>query len=383
MPVGRRARAVLAAVLLPALLLTAVGAWLCWPGGGATPVVQTAPEGATYQRVTVESVDPDADPSTGAAVVARLDDGKPALVQAPAEYLDEIAPGDRLTVLYLPQVAGVASPYVFVDFDRAPPMLLLIAVFAALVLLVARVRGLAALAGLALAVAFIGVFTLPALLAGTSPVGVALVTASASMFALLYLAHGFSARTSTALVGTLVGLVATTLIAVWASGAAHLTGLGTENGLDLRQLAPDASLRGILLCGMVIAGLGVLNDVTITQASAVWELRAASPGAGRRELFGRAMRIGRDHIASTVYTVAFAYLGASLPLVLLVSMSDRGLLSSLTSGEIAEEVVRTLVGSIGLVLAIPVTTAVAALVVPPPVATTPATSVEPSGSAPG
>lgn len=354
-------------MLLPALLLTAVGAWLWWPDRADTPVVQSAPAGASYQRVTVESVDPEADPSTGASVVARLDDGTPALVQAPAEYLDEISPGDHLTVLYLPQVAGVSSPYVFVDFDRAPPMLLLVAVFAALVLLVARVRGLAALVGLGLAVGFIGVFTLPALLAGTSPVGVALVTASVSMFALLYLAHGLTARTSTALVGTLVGLVATTLIAVWASGAAHLTGLGTENGLDLRQLAPEASLRGILLCGMVIAGLGVLNDVTITQASSVWELRAAAPEADRRELFGRAMRIGRDHIASTVYTVAFAYLGASLPLVLLVSMSDRSLLGSLTSGEIAEEIVRTLVGSIGLVLAIPVTTAVAALVVPRPV----------------
>ncbi len=351
---------------MPALLLTVVGALLWWPGGDGAPVMQTTPEGASYQRVTVESVDPDADPATGASVVARLDDGTPALVQAPAEYLDEISPGDRLRVLYLPQVAGVTSPYVFVDFDRAPPLLLLTVVFAALVLLVARVRGLAALLGLGLAVAFIGVFTLPALLEGASPVGVALVTASASMFALLYLAHGFSARTSTALVGTLVGLAATTTIAVWASGAAHLTGLGTENGLDLRQLAPDASLRGILLCGMVIAGLGVLNDVTITQASAVWELRAASAATSRREVFRQGMRIGRDHIASTVYTVAFAYLGASLPLVLLVSMSDRGLLSSLTSGEIAEEVVRTLVGSIGLVLAIPVTTAVAALVVPPP-----------------
>jgi uncharacterized membrane protein len=112
----------------------------------------------------------------------------------------------------------------------------------------------------------------------------------------------------------------------------------------------------------------VLNDVTITQASAVWELRAVSPGASRRELFAGGMRIGRDHIASTVYTVAFAYLGAALPLVLLVAMSDRTLLDSLTSGEIAEEVVRTLVGSIGLVLAIPLTTASAATLVPPPAA---------------
>lgn len=184
------------------------------------------------------------------------------------------------------------------------------------------------------------------------------------MFALLYLAHGVSIRTSTALLGTLGGLVATGALAVWATGATHLTGLSGEHALDLRSLAPGADLRGILLCGMVLAGLGVLNDVTITQASAVWELRAVSPMSTRRELFAGGMRIGRDHIASAVYTVAFAYLGAALPLVLLVAMSDRTLLDSLTSGEIAEEVVRTLVGSIGLVLAIPLTTAVAVALVP-------------------
>jgi uncharacterized membrane protein len=232
-----------------------------------------------------------------------------------------------------------------------------------LVLVVARWRGLAALVGLVVSFVGIGVFTLPALIEGSPPVAVALVTASALMFVLLYLAHGVTARTTTALLGTFGGLAATALLAGWASGAAHLTGLVDENALDLRQYAPDVSLSGVLLCGIVIAGLGVLNDVTITQASAVWELRASAPHASRRELYARGMRIGRDHIASTVYTVAFAYVGAALPLVLLVSLSDRALLGTLTSGEIAEEVVRTLVGSIGLVLAIPATTAVAALVV--------------------
>ncbi|RHA44120.1 YibE/F family protein, partial [Cellulomonas rhizosphaerae] len=131
----------------------------------------------------------------------------------------------------------------------------------------------------------------------------------------------------------------------------------------LMSYAPDVRLRAVLLCGMVLAGLGVLNDVTITQASAVWELNAASPDASRRQLFSRGMRIGRDHIASTVYTIVFAYVGATLPLVLLVSISDRAILDALQNGELAEEVARTLVGSIGLVLAIPLTTAIAALVV--------------------
>ncbi|WP_201292760.1 YibE/F family protein, partial [Cellulomonas citrea] len=165
--------------------------------------------------------------------------------------------------------------------------------------------------------------------------------------------------------GTLVGLVATAAIAAWASGAAHLTGLSDEFALDLMSYAPQVRIQQVLLCGMVIAGLGVLNDVTITQVSAVWELRASAPHAPRRRLWTQGMRIGRDHIASTVYTIVFAYVGATLPLVLLVAMSDQALLGTLGSGEIAEEVARTLVGSIGLVLAIPLTTALAVLVLGP------------------
>ena len=117
------------------------------------------------------------------------------------------------------------------------------------------------------------------------------------------------------------------------------------------------------MCGVVLAGLGVLNDVTITQASALWELRAADPTASRRELFAGGMRIGRDHIASTVYTIAFAYAGAALPVLLLVQVYRFPLVRTLTSGEFAEEIARTAVSSIGLALAIPITTAIGALVV--------------------
>ncbi|WP_084142763.1 YibE/F family protein [Cellulomonas cellasea] len=360
---SRRVRVVLAALVVPALLVTVLGAWWLWPDRDALPVLKTTAPGTTFERVLVMSIDlaPDAPPET--QVVGELADGSSTPVLVPPEYVPEVEPGDVLTVLYLAEAVGEGSPYVFVDFVRDAPIGMLAAVFAVLVLAVARWRGLAALVGLVVSFAGIAWFTLPALLEGRPAVPVALVTASALMFVLLYLAHGVTARTTTALLGTFGGLAATALLAGWASGAAHLTGLVDENALDLRQYAPDVSLSGVLLCGIVVAGLGVLNDVTITQASAVWELRASAPHASRRELYARGMRIGRDHIASTVYTVAFAYVGAALPLVLLVSLSDRALLGTLTSGEIAEEVVRTLVGSIGLVLAIPVTTAVAALVV--------------------
>jgi uncharacterized membrane protein len=361
-PVRRRAHAIFAAVLVPALLVTVLGAYLLRPTGTDRPVLQTLAPGMSFHQVDVVEVDPGA-PAADQQVRVTMADGTDVGVLVPPEYLPELSPGDRIRVADVPEAAVEGTPYLFVDFVRGPPLGWLTAAFAVLVVAVARWRGLAALLGLGLSLVVVGGFTLPALLEGRPALPVALVTSSLIMFAVLYLAHGVSTRTSTALLGTLVGLLATAGIAAWASGAAHLTGLSGEYALDLQSSAPAVDLRAVLLCGMVLAGLGVLNDVTITQASAVWELHASSPHASWRELFGRGMRIGRDHIASTVYTIVFAYLGASLPLVLLLSISDRSILDSLASGEVAEEVARTLVGSVGLVLAIPVTTAIAARVV--------------------
>lgn len=366
---ARRARTLLAALLVPVAVVTAVAAWWLWPDPDARPPqFATDGPGVTYVRGEVVDVHPgpaDADQAT-----VRLPDGDEVGLHVPAEYVPELSPGVVVRAARM-EVAAIAfdptadpdamvTQHVFVDLVRGPPMALLAALFVLLVVLVARWRGVAALVGMAVGLAVVAGFTLPALLQGRPAVPVALVTGVAVMFAVLYLAHGVSVRTSTALAGTLVGLVATAGIAAWAGGAAHLTGLSGEYALDLMQVAPEVRLRSVLVCGMVLAGLGVLNDVTITQASAVWELHAAGAGRSWRSLYGQGMRIGRDHIASTVYTIVFAYVGAALPLVLLVSLSDRDLLGLLTSGEIAEEVVRTLVGSVGLVLAIPVTTALAA-----------------------
>ncbi|MFS0705730.1 YibE/F family protein [Cellulomonas sp. 179-A 9B4 NHS] len=367
-----RARAVLAVLLLASLAVALAGAWWLWPDADAVPPrIDTAGPGVTYVRADVVDVHPDATGMDQATV--RLADGEEVDAHVPPEYVPELAAGDTLRVarMEVPETAldplgdpeVMTTSYVFVDFVRGPPIALLAGVFAVLVVLVARWRGLAALVGVVVSLGIVGVFTLPALLQGRPAVPVALVTSVVIMFAVLYLAHGVSVRTATALLGTLVGLLATCGIAAWAGGAAHLTGLSGEYALDLLSAAPEVRLRAVLVCGMVLAGLGVLNDVTITQASAVWELHAARPAASARELFGQGMRIGRDHIASTVYTIVFAYVGAALPLVLLVSLADRSFVELLTAGEIAEEVVRTLVGSIGLVLAIPATTALAALLV--------------------
>jgi uncharacterized membrane protein len=245
------------------------------------------------------------------------------------------------------------------------------------VALVARVRGLLALLGLVFAGGVLAWFMLPALLLGSNGVAVALVGSSAIMFVVLYLAHGLSVRTSTALAGTLVGVAITAALGLYAVDAALLSGLGDESGTYLRAQAPDLDFRSLLTCAIIVAGLGVLNDVTITQSSAVWELRAASPTMPRRQLFTSAMRIGRDHIASTIYTIVFAYAGTALAVLLLISLFQRPLGDLLTDEAIAVEVVRTLASAIGLVLAVPATTAIAAATVAGP------TRVEEPGPASG
>ena len=147
------------------------------------------------------------------------------------------------------------------------------------------------------------------------------------------------------------GLAITALLAAWATDAANLAGVGSHDAATLANISDNISISGIILCGLIISGLGVLNDVTITQSSAVWELWELAPETSARQLFTSAMRIGRDHIASTVYTIAFAYAGAALPVLILVMLYERPLGDALTSAELSEEVIRTLVGSVGLVLA--------------------------------
>jgi uncharacterized membrane protein len=227
------------------------------------------------------------------------------------------------------------------------------------VVAVARLRGLASLVGLAFAFFILLQFVLPGLLTGESPTLVSLVGSAAIMFVVLYLAHGFSARTTTALVGTLFGLALVAVLGSVSVSAAHLTGLTTEETVTLHGFDPTLDFSGLVLAGIVVAGLGVLNDVTITQASAIWQLREVNPEIGWRDLYKHGMAVGRDHIASTVYTIVFAYAGAALPALLLIEVYSQPLWTTVTSA-LAEEVIRTMVGAIALVLAVPVTTAAGA-----------------------
>ncbi|WP_324273406.1 YibE/F family protein [Blastococcus brunescens] len=250
--------------------------------------------------------------------------------------------------------------YGFYDYERDTPIVVLAITFAVVVGLVARLRGLASLLGLAFAFVVLLQFVLPGLLSENSPTLVSLVGSAAIMFVVLYLAHGFSARTTTALVGTLFGLTLVAVMGSIAVSAARLTGLTSEETVRLQGYDPTLAFSGLVLAGIVVAGLGVLNDVTITQASAIWQLHEVSPEMTWRELYSRGMAVGRDHIASTVYTIVFAYAGAALPLLLIFELSPTPMWTLVTSSALAEEVIRTFVGAIALVLAVPVTTAAGA-----------------------
>jgi uncharacterized membrane protein len=248
---------------------------------------------------------------------------------------------------------------------RGVPLALLGLVFAVVVVWVGRMRGLLSLVALGISAFLLLAFMLPALVSGQPGLPVALVGASAIMFVILYLVHGVNMRTTAALIGTLCGILIMAIISLVSVQATRLSGIGDESSGYLSAVATEIDFRGLLTCAIIIAGLGILNDVTITQSSAVWELRAAAPAMSRREVFARAMRIGRDHIASTVYTVFFAYVGASLSVLLLLYLYDSSVLSLLTREDIAVELVRTFCGIIGLILAVPITTWVAVLFTPP------------------
>jgi uncharacterized membrane protein len=193
---------------------------------------------------------------------------------------------------------------------------------------------------------------------------VALVGSFLIMFAILYISYGVSAQTSTAVLGTLVSLLLIGGLSWAFTMASQLTGLDEPTQNLIAALGPGARLdpRGLLLAGFVIGALGVLDDVTVTQTSSVWELRRVNAALGARELFASGMRIGRDHISSAVNTLVLAYTGAALPLMLFFSVSGRSLGQALSAQDVAVELVRTLAGSIGLVASVPITTAVAALV---------------------
>jgi uncharacterized membrane protein len=279
----------------------------------------------------------------------------------------DVDPGDRIRVFAneLPpeaQLGGVPiDPYSFADFERRMPLLWLALAFVGVVLVAGRVRGLRALIGLAASVALLVFFVVPAISEGSPPVAVAFVGALAVMLVTVPLAHGLGVKTIAACLGTTACLGITLGLASAFSNLAHLTGFASEEATFVRVTGTDVSLSGLLLAGMVIGALGVLDDLTVSQASTVLALRSADPTQAAGTLFRRAAAVGQDHVAATVNTLVLAYAGAALPILLLFSVVDTPFAEAVNNEAVATEVVATLVGSIGLVCAVPITTGLAAL----------------------
>ncbi|MBJ7902071.1 YibE/F family protein [Streptomyces sp. DSM 110735] len=391
-PVSRHLRKVIAAILVPFTAAVVVGLVVLWPGGA--PPHQRSGVGfdrqtqqATVTRVlsvSCKSVNASGGSSLGDTAASgagpadqkkkgtckkatvRVDSGKDRgrtfteIVQP--DQTRQLHQGEQVVVAYEPS-APKDLQYSVTDVNRQFPMALLAGIFAVAVVVVGRLRGVMALVALAVSFLVLTLFILPAILQGSNPLLVAVVGSSAIMLIALYMCHGLSARTSVAVLGTLVSLMLIGFLGSQFIGWAALTGNTDDSTGLIHGLYPSIDMSGLLLAGVIIGSLGVLDDVTVTQTSAVWELHEANPSMGWRGLYRAGIRIGRDHIASVVNTLVLAYAGAALPLLLLFSIAQSSVSTVATSELVAEEIVRTLVGSIGLVASVPVTTALAALVV--------------------
>lgn len=268
--------------------------------------------------------------------------------------------GDELIVTSSENFEGQEVFYIS-DYIRRTPLFWLFGIFIVLTVLIGKKRGIASLMGMGLSFFMIFSFVLPQILAGKDPV---FITITASLFIIpitFYLSHGFNKKTTAAILGTIIALVITGILATIFVDVTRLTGFASEEAGFLQVAKPDLiNIRGLLLAGIIIGVLGILDDITISQAAIIFQLKQASPKISFSDLFNRTMDIGRDHIASMVNTLILVYTGAALPLLLLFINTPHPFTEIMNYEIVSEEVVRTLVASIGLILAVPITTLITA-----------------------
>ncbi|GAA2733458.1 YibE/F family protein [Actinocorallia aurantiaca] len=373
------------AVLVPLAVATLAGLVWLWPSGSGQdggdgvemgritgtitsvvlkPCPQGEPSGETPLDVSGLGGETETDPRRCGTATVRLTSGdwpgtsvKVELPSGPGSQI--FAAGDDVILLDMPGGSLSGGRYQLSDHDRSDPLWIVAAAFVLAVVAFGRWRGLTALLGLAVTFALLATFLLPAILEGSPPLLAAIVCAAAIILAVLYLTHGLTVTTSLAVVGTLASLTLTGLLATAALDLAHLTGITDDSSLYL-GLNYQINTQGLLLASIIIGSLGVLDDVTVTQAATVRELARANPDHGFAALYRAAARVGRAHIASVVNTIVLAYAGASLPLLLLFRIGQQGTHQVLTNPVVAQEIVRSAVGTLGLIAAVPLTTALAA-----------------------
>ena len=368
-------------VLIPLAVWTIAGLIALWPSDvrshinsegstfGVPGVSYPAGRVTNVARISCEGV-PGSTSGVNTQVCANLsvqvldgdDQGQTVVVPVTAAvYASGISIGQRVSLVRIPPIDGQPAQYQFTDFSRGTPLLVFTLIFVAAVILVARWRGLAALLGLGVAGLILVTFLFPALVSGANPILVGLIAASAILFVALFAAHGLNVATTTALVGSLAALLLIAGLGVVATRWAHLTGIATEEDFLLVAATPDVVLSSVLICGIVLASLGLLIDVTVTQATAVWRL--AETERSVRRLFATAMRTGREHATASLATLAFVVVGTTLPVLLWLVVFDRPLFDVLPTERFADDLIRILVASTGVILAIPLTTAIGVVLV--------------------
>lgn len=377
-PAGAWTRRLFAGVVIGLTIATVVAMVALWPGERE----DVLSEGLTAQTQRAEVTEvteapcPAPQPGTCVTAHARIETGSDegTVVTLPigsGPLLPDLEVGDEIRVSRAITPPGGTPPssgalpsaaptYNFVDFERRMPMLWLTLLFVALVIAFGRKRGALSLLGLGASLLVVILFIVPAILDGTAPLAVALVGSMAVMLLTISLAHGLGPKSVAAMLGTTGSLVLVALLGLLFTELTHLTGLASDE-FALVQFGGDISFKGLLLAGMLIGALGVLDDVTVSQASTVMALRGANPGLRFGELYRRATEVGRDHVSATVNTLVLAYVGTSLPVLLIFGSGGLGFLDAVNLELVAQEVVGTLVGSIGLIAAVPITTALAAL----------------------
>ena len=280
--------------------------------------------------------------------------------ELPAANIPKYQEGDEVQVVYSRNESGRDLFYIS-DYVRRNTLTWLFVIFVIMTILIGKWQGASSILGMGVSFVIIFKFILPQISGGANPILIAILGSMMIIPVTFYLSHGLNRKTTVAIFGTIISLIITGLIAAFFIEAAKLTGFASEEASYLQtQTQGSIPIKGLLLAGIIIGALGILDDITVSQAAIVFELKKTNKQLGFIELFQKTMNIGRDHISSVVNTLVLVYTGAALPLLLLFINSPRPYSEVVNNEIIAEEIVRTLVGSIGLVLAVPITTLIAA-----------------------
>jgi uncharacterized membrane protein len=364
------------------VLAIGIGLAVLWPTGedaAREPLVSGQMQTAEVVSVTGGSCENWGGPGCKLLAIELVDGanaGRQSFVTLTGDHgAPPVQTGDRITVLRnapsgidpaladrLPIDDPSQQPFAFIDFDRTSPLLILAICFAVLVVVLGRWHGVRALAGLGISLLLVVEFVAPAILAGSPPLLIALIGSLAVMVVTIGISHGTGIKSCAAMLGTAAALLLTAFLALFVVRASNITGFSSEAATVLFAGSGGISLEGLVIAGMVIGALGVLDDVTVSQASTVMALRRTNPGLTVRRLFTEALDVGRDHLGATVNTLVLAYAGAALPVLLIFNTNGTSFRNAVNGEPVAEQIVAMLVGSIGLIAAVPLTTAIAALV---------------------